>query len=584
MQPISEPTDHLPRVSPEAIAGHRELLHDELVALYGHPAGDIAAERLLALLAEQPRLPGRRALTERDVVAIAYPDHLRSAGATPLATLAAFAAERLDGLVSAIHLLPIHPYSSDDGFAVTDCGTVDPRHGSWDDIAALSRRFRLMLDLVVNHVSAEHPWFRAFLRGEQPYADWFVVPAPHDDLRDVRRPRATPLLTTFDTATGPQDVWTTFGPDQVDLDYRRPDVLLAAIRVLLSYVRHSAYFVRLDAVGFVWKQPGTECIHLEGTHAVIRILRAVLDVVAPDVRLVAETNVPHDENITYLGGGRREAQLVYNFALPPLLVHTVHTGDATTLSSWASELRTPVPSAMFLNFTASHDGIGMTPVTAVLAADERAALVRRVVGHGGLVSHRQLPDGGLEPYELNIAYVDALTAPDEPMERRVARLVVTQAIMLALKGVPAVYLPTLLGVPSWIDGVAQKGHPRAINRRKLRLGGDGDDVFDAAALDDPRTETGLTFLRVSALLRARRSTAAFDPRSLQRVLDHGPQVFALERTTPDGSASVLALHEVRGEQRDLRLPPGRWRDLVTGEDHADAMTLPGYGVAWLAAA
>ena len=312
---------------------------------------------------------------------------------------------------------------------MSDHTAVDPRFGTWEDVLALAHDFRIMVDFVLNHVSASHPWFRAFLAGEAPYRDFFVVPPPDADLSTVRRPRTSPLLTPF----GDKRVWTTFSPDQIDLDYGNPDVLVEMVEVLLAYIRRDAHIVRLDAVGFLFKQPGTESIHLPETHAAVRLLRNVVDVVAPDVRLLTETNVPHDENVTYLGEGHREAQLVYNFALPALLVHTIHTGDATTLTRWAATLRTPLPSATFFNVTATHDGIGLTPVAGLLAPADITAMLERAQRNGALVSYRTSPDGLPEPYELNAAYIDAL-------DSGVDAFLVTQAIMLALKGVPGVYL------------------------------------------------------------------------------------------------------------------------------------------------
>jgi sucrose phosphorylase len=303
-----------------------------------------------------------------------------------------------------------------------------------------------MVDLVLNHVSSQHEWFARYLRGEPKYRDYFIEPGGDFDMSHVRRPRATPLLTPFETPDGRQvHVWTTFGPDQIDLNYREPRVLLEAMRVLLTHVRRDAYLVRLDAVGFVWKASGTESIHEPGAHTIVRLFRHVLDVAAPDVRLVAETNVPHVENVTYLGSGDREAQLVYNFALPPLLVHAMQTGDATTLSTWARTLRVPLPSASFLNFTASHDGIGVTPVRGILGDDAIDAMIARVEENGGLVSYRARSDGTHEPYELNVAYVDALTGPGASDGERAARFLVTQAIALAMQGVPGIYLHSLLG-------------------------------------------------------------------------------------------------------------------------------------------
>ena len=520
-------------------------MRDELALLYGHPAGDRAFDRLAGLLAEQPRIPSRRRLTHGDVVLIAYPDHVQRPDTPPLRALGDFAAEHLAELVSTLHLLPFHPATSDDGFAVSDYEAVDSRLGTWRNVLALGAEFRLMFDFVLNHVSASHPWFRSFLRDEQPYRDYFFVPPPGADLATVRRPRTTPLLTPFQTTAGERRVWTTFSPDQIDLDYTNPDVLVAMARILLMYVRRSAHIVRLDAVGFLWKKPGTESIHLPETHAVVRLLRNLVDVAAPDVRLLTETNVPHDENITYLGNGNREAQLVYNFALPALLVHTLHTGDATTLTAWASTLRSPVPSGMFFNVTATHDGIGLTPVAGILPPADVNAMIERAQRAGALVTYRTGPQGD-EPYELNATYIDALSHPDEDERVRVDRFLVTQAIMLALKGVPGVYLPGLLGIGNWAEGAEGRDN-REINRRRLG--------YDEA---DERTR-GAVFRRYAELLRRRRAEPAFDPRAEQRVLEVDPRVFALERTARDGSSRVVALHNISGEQvGDLAPYEVRW--------------------------
>ena len=520
-------------------------MRDELALLYGQPAGDVAFDRLAGLLAEQPRGPGRRHLTHGDVVLIAYPDHVQRGGSAPLRVLNDFASEHLADLVSTVHLLPFHPATSDDGFSITDYEAVDDRLGTWRDVLALGARFRLMFDFVLNHCSRSHPWFQAFLRDEPPYRDYCLVPPDGADLSTVRRPRATPLLTPFETSAGERLVWTTFSADQVDLDYTNPDVLLAMVRVLLMYIRRSAHIVRLDAIGFLWKRPGTESIHLPETHAVVRLLRNLVDVAAPDVRLLTETNVPHEENVAYLGEGNREAQLVYNFALPALLVHTLHTGDATTLTRWAATLRTPLPSATFFNVTATHDGIGLTPVSGILPPADVTAMIDRARRGGALVTYRTGP-GGDEPYELNATYIDALSHPDEDERVRVDRLMVTQAIMLALKGVPGVYLPSLLGLGNWNEGAEGRDN-RAINRRRLGY----DEAHDMMR--------GTVFGRYAELLERRRSEPAFDPRAEQRILEVDPRVFAVERTARDGSSKVLALHNVSGEQvHDLAPYEVRW--------------------------
>ena len=322
----------------------RAIIRDHLCALYGEPLGDATFEQLRARLLPSPenrgtlKWAGARAreganLSARDAILITYGDQLRDPDRAPLRTLADFCDQQLHGVVSGVHLLPFYPYSSDDGFSVIDYKAVNPALGTWDDVARLGQHFRLMFDGVINHISAQSEWFKAFLRDDPKYRDYFIVVEGDPDLSQVVRPRTLPLLTEFTTPSGVKQVWTTFSADQIDLNYANPDVLLDIIDMLLFYVAHGAEFIRLDAIAYLWKEIGTTCIHLPQTHRVIQLLRAILDEVAPHVLLITETNVPHQDNISYFGDGHNEAQLVYNFALPPLTLHTFRTGDATALNT-----------------------------------------------------------------------------------------------------------------------------------------------------------------------------------------------------------------------------------------------------------
>jgi sucrose phosphorylase len=298
----------------------------------------------------------------------------------------------LDG----VHILPFFPYSSDDGFSVIDYKQVDPPLGGWEDVARLEQRYRLMFDAVINHISRESSWFQGFLQGERPYTDFFIAVDPETDLSEVVRPRALPLLTRFETANGVKYVWTTFSDDQIDLNYANPRVAMAIIDVLLFYAEQGAQIIRLDAIAYLWKEIGTGCIHLAKTHEMVKLWRAVFDAVAPDVLLITETNVPHQENISYFGdylpetGKTDEAQLVYNFTLAPLTLHAFLSGDATRLSQWAKTLQAPT-GATFFNFIASHDGFGVRPAEGILGPAEMQALVDRTLAHGGQVGYRAIP-------------------------------------------------------------------------------------------------------------------------------------------------------------------------------------------------
>ena len=540
-----------------------------LAFLYGAEKAPQLLDRVQQIIGEyQARMPVRDGeLTERDSILITYGDQLQSPGEKPLQTLNAFFRETLSGVVHGIHILPFYPWTSDDGFSVVDYRQVDPALGDWDDISAMQEHFRLMFDGVINHISSESEWFKGFLRADPHYSDYFVVVEGSPDLSKVVRPRALPLLTSFQTSSGEKRVWTTFSADQIDLNFQNPDVLFEILDILLMYVERGATFIRLDAIAYLWKEIGTTCIHLPQTHCIIQFLRAVLDEVAPYVHLITETNVPHKDNISYFGDGTNEAQLVYNFALPPLVLHTFRTGDARALSDWANELTLPSNRVTFFNFLASHDGVGLNPVRGILSNEDIDALVEKTIEHGGLVSYKHNSDGSQSPYEMNINYFDALSNPrgDEQLQLQVDRFMTAQSIMLALVGVPGIYFQSLFGSRSWYEGVNQTGRNRTINRQKFDLTGFQDELADGTSL---RYQV---FHHYSQYLRARSSSSAFHPHGQQQVLDFGEGIFALLRLSPDGSQRVLCLHNISNQPQEVMidgedvfgLSSGLFTDLIT---------------------
>lgn len=561
-----------------------------LQEIYGEEVGRETFARVEALVARyRGRLPGGKTavLSPQDAILITYADQVGEAGRPFLPTLTDFCRAHLTGVVNAIHLLPFYPYSSDDGFSVIDYQQVRPDLGDWPDVARLGESFRLMFDAVINHISAQSDWFQGFLRDEPRYRDYFTVVEGDVDLTAVFRPRTLPLLTEVETAVGPKQVWTTFSADQIDLNYRHPDVLLDVLETLLFYASQGAEFIRLDAIAFMWKEIGTRCLHLPQTHQIIQLMRALLDEAAPHVLLITETNVPHEENISYFGDGRNEAQMVYNFSLPPLTLHTFHQGDATILSQWADGLRLPGPHTAFFNFLASHDGIGLTPARGFLSEGQIAALAERVQALGGFVSYRHQPDGSVSPYELNINYLDALTAPGaaEDSDLIARRFSAAQAIMLSLRGVPGIYFHSLFGSRGWPEGVAQLGHNRAINRQKLARADLERELADPASL---RSQV---FWRYRHLLWARAGWPAFDPAAEQQVVFVDPALFCLYRVGENGRAAALCLHNVTDQPQsvalDLRpfdLTAPLW-DMVgeemVGNGRYLSLTLAPYQVRWL---
>ncbi|TCL58343.1 sucrose phosphorylase [Hydrogenispora ethanolica] len=538
----------------------RAGLRAKLERLYGAAAA-AACEKELNRLIDRYRAAiaqggcarrTRAGIDQRDVVLIAYADSICGGpDRSPLQTMGDFIAAYLREAITALHLLPFYPYSSDDGFSVIDYRAVDPALGDWEDLRALGEELRLMFDFVANHISARSRWVEGYLNGDPEYADFFIAADPGTDLAAVFRPRALPLLTPFPKADGSTvHLWTTFSADQIDLNYANWKVLLKMTGVLLEYVRNGASLIRLDAIGFLWKRIGSSCMGLPETHGVIQLWRDVLDLVLPAALLITETNVPHRENIRYFGDGANEAQLVYNFPLPPLLLHTFYSGSARRLTRWAAGLETPPGETTFFNFLASHDGIGVLPASGILEPDELERMIATVTARGGRVSYKNNPDGTTRPYELNIVYYDALADPQAGEALNIARFLCAHAIMLALRGLPAIYIHSLLGSRNDQAGVEQTGRARSINREKLRL---AEVERDLAAPDSLRRRVLEGF---KELIRLRGSRAAFHPLGEQIVLEAGAAVFALLRRSPDGSQAVLALHNVSDAEQPVTVDLG----------------------------
>lgn len=564
--------------------------------LYGAEHASRLLDRVQAILSDhRARLsPRDGGLSQRDSLLILYGDQVQEPNAKPLQTLKKFCDIYLTDIVSGIHILPFYPWTSDDGFSVMDYRQIDSALGNWDDVSAM-QNFRLMFDAVVNHISSKSEWFQKFLQDDPRYKDYFIVVEGEPDLSKVVRPRALPLLTPFQTPSGEKKVWTTFSADQIDLNFNNPEVLLEVLDILLLYAERGADFIRLDAIAYLWKEIGTTCIHLPQTHAVVQFLRAALNEAAPHVHLITETNVPHVDNISYFGNGTNEAQLVYNFALPPLTLHAFHTGDARTLSNWAKTLTLPSNHTTFFNFLASHDGIGLNPARGILSTEEIDSLVNKTLAHGGLISYKHNADGTQSPYEMNINYFDALSNPNmlqppssaaspsprtamgaESLDLQLNRFIASQAIMLSLVGVPGIYFHSLFGSRGWSEGVKQTGRNRTINREKCQF----DELQNQLA--DENSLRFKVFKRYSQLLKARSNSPAFHPHGTQAVLNLHPSVFAIERISPDENSRVVCLHNVSEKKISFTTKYKSAHDLVTGHEiQISNITLEPYQVMWI---
>jgi len=521
-----------------------------------------------------------KSYSEKDVILITYGDSIIKDGEKPLKTLGRFAKKHLKGYVSAIHLLPIYPYTSDDGFSVVDYLEIDKRLGSWQDANgtgefkadSIGGNFELMLDAVVNHISKRSEWFLNYQKGIKPYTYFFTEKNAEFDISKVIRPRALPLFHKYNTVYGPKELWTTFSEDQVDLNFRSIDCVLEVAKVLLSYGDHGAKYIRLDAIGFIWKQSGTTCMHLQQTHDLIKLFRQMFDVCFGDVKLITETNVPHNENIRYFGNGFDEAHMVYQFPLPPLLLFSFMTENVTKLTRWLGSIKPPSEETSFFNFLASHDGIGMRPTEGILTSKEKDLMVSRTLSNGGRIGYKNNADGTKSAYELNINYMDALFVEGMSEDDLVDKFIASQSILLSVQGVPGIYIHSLLGSSNDEVGVETTGINRRINREKLKY-----NKLETELRRSGRRHHVLS--KMKRLLEVRKGEKAFSPLAKQEVIESETELFILRRGTQD---SVLVIVNVSAKdiQSEI-LAKVKGKDLISGKAFSGNRLIRPYEILWI---
>lgn len=526
--------------------------------------------------------------TEKDSILITYGDVLRDlerVSECRLSILEEFLKKYVGQSITSIHLLPFFPSSSDGGFSVIDYKKVREDLGNWSHIGQLAGNYRLMADLVINHTSRYSDWFRNFKENKEPGKNYFIEVDPARDLSDVVRPRSSSLLTPVQTHNGNKCVWTTFSDDQVDLDFSNPDVLFEFIDIFLFYLSKGIHIVRLDAIAYLWKKHGTDCIHLPETHQVVKLFRTLVDEVAPHVTIVTETNVPHKENTGYFGEGDDEAHMVYQFSLPPLLLHAILTENSEYITEWAGELSSIQEGCYFLNFTASHDGIGVRPLEGLVPDEEFNYILKAVHEREGFVSYKTNKDGSKSPYELNITYFDAFADPDSNSdEMQVNRYLCSQAIMLAFKGIPGIYFQNLTATKNNIGEAISTGHKRSINRTQWEY----NELVEC--LEDESTNTYQVMKRYKEMLHVRGKYPAFHPDGKQQVLNCGSDLFVLKRTSPGKNESILCISNITGKKlekkcSEIPLLSGRkaYWDVLQEKKRCDSgcLTIEPYESLWL---
>ena len=514
---------------------------------------------------------------EKDVVLITYGDQIYKTGEKTLKTFDDFSEKYFKNVFELVHFLPFFPYSSDDGFSVIDYKKIHENMGDWADIEKIRKNFRLMFDFVCNHISAKSEWFQEYLKCNPEYDNFFIAIDKNTDLSLVTRPRTLPLLSEFDTACGKKYIWTTFSDDQIDLNFENPEVLVKMLDVLLFYLEKGADWIRLDAVGFMWKEAGTTCIHHEKTHEIIKLFRDAAEQTAPGTVIITETNVPHKDNISYFGNGRDEAQMVYQFPLPPLVIYTFMHGDSSAISRWASNLEVPGDEVTYFNFLASHDGIGINPVRGIIEEEEILEMVRNLEKEGALVSYKKNTDGTLSPYEINSSYINAVSRKNDTDEMKTGKFLNAQAVLLAFKGVPAIYVHSILGSENYYEGVKITGMNRTINREKLEYG------KITSELENKNGIRSRIYNRLKELIKARKTEKSFNPDAEQIIQNFGSEVFSFIRISVDKEEKILIINNISDKEITLKIPYEINRTVIaenslTDENH---VRLAPYGFTWL---
>ncbi len=571
-----------------SIEEFRQKLKNHLTHIYPESDIESLADACIEAIGERMYLdspPPLSLWSQQDTLLISYGDTLRQAGKKPLGILQSFLHEKLQYVFTAVHILPFFPFSSDDGFAVKDYTAVNPDLGTWENISNISADFRLMADLVINHCSSQHKWFKNFQYAKDPGKDYFIESDPHYDLSSVTRPRSTPLLRPLETAEGNKFVWCTFSDDQVDLDFSNTDVLLEFLRIIALYLEEGIQWLRLDAVAYLWKEIGTSCIHLPQTHDIIKLLRLITEYKNPFAVLITETNVPHSENLSYFGN-YNEAHIIYNFSLPPLVLHALMSGSSKYLKRWMMSMPPPPAGCSYLNFTASHDGIGLRPAEGLLSENELNKLLETMEAFGGRISTRSNHETGKEsPYEINISLFDAMRGTYKGTDQwQIERFICSQVVMMSVEGIPAFYIHSLLATPNNFDTLEATHQNRSINRYHW------DYTEISYLLEKPDTPQSQVFKELCRLIKLRRRQPAFHPNATQFTLQLRPELFGFWRQSIKRDQSIFCINNLSDQPQQLELSDmnlisiDKWRDLISDQelpDIYDTITLKPYQCVWI---
>lgn len=541
----------------------KHRIFSKLIYLYGEKSAIQIYKKLvtkLVKLNQNLKIKKRQKthkFSKNDIIFITYPDSIKEYKIPTIQTLNKFSKIFLKNYFNTIHILPFFPYSSDRGYSVIDFKKVEPRFGDWGDIKSLSKDYRLIFDGIFNHISSKSIEFESFLKSEKKYKNYFIYyknpkkSISSENIQKISRPRITPLLTPFQTKTGKKFVWTTFSKDQIDLNFKNSKVMLKFIDIFLFYIENGASLIRLDAINYIWKIIGTSCSHLKQTHVIIQLFKDILNLVEADIDIITETNVEYSKNISYFGNGNNEANLVYNFTLPPLVLHTIISQNSQKLLEWLSSLKYFSSNSTYFNFLQSHDGIGLNSVKKILSKDELNFLIENCKSKQGEVGYKKKGEENI-PYELNITWFSALYDKSISKEINIKKYLSSWAIILFMKGIPGIYIHSLLSTKNDFDLYNRTKINRDLNRHNFRY----SEILKLLNLNHNSIHKKI-YNNFLDLISLRKFDECFSPYSSQKVIIQNDKIFSILREDIKQNQVLVLINISNSKQTFQYLNPNR---------------------------
>ena len=519
-------------------------------------------------------------ISEKTSLVISYGDNIYSSQSSSMKIFQKFFQKNLEKLFDTIHFLPFYPSSSDSGFAVKDHYQIDKKIGNWSDLKKISKSKKIMADVVINHASARGLWFKNFLKRKKPGKDYFLTVNSKFNTSKVVRPRDHKLLKKIKIFEKNDYLWRTFSPDQIDLNFKNPSVLLRFIKIIIYLINNGVTIFRLDAIAYLWKQNGTKCINLSQTHEIIKLLRVVTSLLNVQTLIITETNLPEKENLSYFGKNN-EANWVYNFSLPPLLIHAFLFENSSYLNQWSRKLPSTKHGNCYLNFIASHDGIGIRPTEGILNEKTLSSFLKRLKKNGSKFSYRKVQNKSKKVYEANITVFDALRKSDFDPKGLffLERYVSAHAIMISFEGIPAVYLNSLFGKSNDEAKYIITGNNRDVNRYKWNF----NNI--TTKLRDKKSKQSIFYRNIGALLEIKRKQKAFHPNASRINISLGSKIFCFKRISKDKKQSIICMTNLSSKIQTPNFKKiGNYRDLLNSNlkfREGTALILKPFQTVWL---